>query len=567
MERSIPKDASESIDFYLRTVYSVLRSKSDTRISVFEEAHGGMDSMLHQDARSNVPDFNALIYSILRMPMCLLHVDRIVLGQNIRMFIQQGYSDIESWTEVSARARRRFCLYNRTDTLACFITSRSDIDDIVPVLTALQIEWNKLHILLGEVSDELLLGISPNNVEDYKHIAETILSPVEDLNRLRTIWGAEMGKWLLEIKRRSSELRIRLLDSSLIQYARSTNSWLQNVLIECPDIHQKSIYFVSSNTHSIANMLSGYALQKEDELVAFLNKKENQSLFVEWNLIERKKLSANRENLLYYMLKKYQQTPEGTYTIKEQQNEERKCGISRVSSIQTFDIEAQIIDLSKIDSSKVDPRIKIEEIEKLKESNSYLFNIDYPLGMAAFNILSKLSEQFENLNGIYIMGKAASLNGVHGDVIIPSVIHDMHSENTYFFQNAFSGSDIEPWLMYGSILDNQRAVSVFGTFLQNRQFMNALYRGGFTDIEMEGGPYLSAVYEMIRATRHPINEIVAFYNTKIDLGILHYVSDTPMSKGKNLGAGTLSYFGMDSTYAATTAILRRIFTLETQRIE
>jgi hypothetical protein len=267
------------------------------------------------------------------------------------------------------------------------------------------------------------------------------------------------------------------------------------------------------------------------------------------------------------MLKKYQQTPEGAYTIKEQQNEERKCGISRVSSIQTFDIEAQIIDLSKIDSSKIDPRIKIDEIEKLKESNSYLFNIDYPLGMAAFNILSKLSEQFENLNGIYIMGKAASLNGVHGDVIIPSVIHDMHSENTYFFQNAFTGSDIEPWLMYGSILDNQRAVSVFGTFLQNRQFMNALYRGGFTDIEMEGGPYLSAVYEMIRATRHPINEIVAFYNTKIDLGILHYVSDTPMSKGKNLGAGTLSYFGMDSTYATTTAILRRIFTLETQRIE
>lgn len=563
MERSIPRDASESIDFYLRTIYSVLRSKSDTRISVFEEAHGGMDSMLHHDARSNVPDFNALIYSILRMPACLLHVERVVLGQNIRMFIQQGYSDIESWTEVSARARRRFCLYNKIDTLACFITSRSDIDDIVPVLTAFQIEWNKLHILLGDVSDELLLGISPENNDSYKRIAETILSPVEDLDRLRTIWGAEMGKWLLEIKRRNSELRIRLLDSSLIQYARSTNNWLQNILIECPEIQQKSIYFVSSNTHSIANMLSGYAFRKEDELVAFLNKKQNQSLFIEWDMIEKKKLSANRENLLYYMLKKYQQTPEGAYTIKEQQIEERKCGISRVSSIQTFDIEAQIIDLSKIDSTKVDPRIKTDEIEKLKGSNSYLFNIDYPLGMAAFNILSKLSEQFENINGIYIMGKAASLNGVYGDVIIPSVIYDIHSENTYFFQNAFTGSDIEPWLVYGSILDNQRAVSVFGTFLQNRQFMDALYRGGFTDIEMEGGPYLSAFYEMIRATRYPINEIVTFYNTKIDIGILHYVSDTPMSKGKNLGAGTLSYFGMDSTYATTTAILRRIISLET----
>jgi hypothetical protein len=138
----------------------------------------------------------------------------------------------------------------------------------------------------------------------------------------------------------------------------------------------------------------------------------------------------------------------------------------------------------------------------------------------------------------------------------------MHSENTYLFQNAFTGSDIEPWLEYGSILDNQRSVSVFGTFLQNRQFIEELYRIGYTDIEMEAGPYLSAVFEMTRPTRHPTNEIITYYNNKFDIGILHYVSDTPMSKGKNLGAGTLSYFGMDSTYACTTAILRRIFELE-----
>ncbi len=566
MERSIPKESSESIDFYLRTIYSVLRSKSDTRISVFEEAHRGMDSVLHHDARSNAPDFNAFIYGLLRMPSCLLHVEKIILGQNIRMFIQQGYSDIESWKEVSAKARRRFCLYNGSDTLACFITSRSDIDDIVPVLTAFQIEWNKIHLLLSDASDDLLLQISPENSDHIKKLSEIILSPLEDLKRLQNVWDDEIGNWMQEIKKRTSDLRIRLLDSSLVQYARSTNSWLKNILVECPDIEQKSIYFISSNTHSIANMLSGYALQKEEELVKFMNEEENKTFFNEWNLIEKKKLSANRENLLYYMLKKFQQTYPGEYSVQEQQDEEKKSGIHRVPSIQTFDVEAQIIDLSKIDLQKIDPRLRMDQIEALKKSNAFLFNIDYPLGMTAFNILSKLSEEFENIYGIYIMGKAASLNGVHGDVIIPSVIHDMHSENTYFFQNAFSGADIEPWLVYGSILDNQRAVSVFGTYLQNRQFMDVLYRGGFTDIEMEGGPYLSAIYEMIRATRHPTDEIVAFYNTKFDVGILHYVSDTPMSKGKNLGAGALSYFGMDSTYAAATAILRRIISLEIQKI-
>lgn len=121
-------------------------------------------------------------------------------------------------------------------------------------------------------------------------------------------------------------------------------------------------------------------------------------------------------------------------------------------------------------------------------------------------------------------------------------------------------------LMYGSVFDNQKCVSVRGTFLQNSRYMEVFYREGYTDIEMEAGSYLSAVYEMYRPQRHPVNEIVNLYEVPFDVGIIHYVSDNPMSKGKNLGAGSLSYYGMDSTYAASVAILRRIFQLEKVRI-
>ena len=97
--------------------------------------------------------------------------------------------------------------------------------------------------------------------------------------------------------------------------------------------------------------------------------------------------------------------------------------------------------------------------------------------------------------------------------------------------------------------------------------MDVIYREGYTDIEMEAGPYLSAVYEMYRPQRHPKNELVNLYGLPFDLGILHYASDTPLSKGKNLGAGALSYFGMDSTYATSAAILRRIIALEKERLK
>jgi hypothetical protein len=49
----------------------------------------------------------------------------------------------------------------------------------------------------------------------------------------------------------------------------------------------------------------------------------------------------------------------------------------------------------------------------------------------------------------------------------------------------------------------------------------------------------------------------------VEIGLLHYASDTPYSRGKNLGARRVSYFGMDSAYASSVAILRRIFERET----
>jgi hypothetical protein len=153
-----------------------------------------------------------------------------------------------------------------------------------------------------------------------------------------------------------------------------------------------------------------------------------------------------------------------------------------------------------------------------------------------------------------------------GDVIIPNVVQDEHSRNTYLFRNAFSAIDVAPHLIYGTVLDNQKAISVLGTFLQNARIMDVFYREGFSDIEMESGPYLSAMYEMYRPKRYPENEIVNLYGVPFDIGILHYVSDTPMGKGRNLGAGTLSYYGMDSTYATTIAILHRIFEIEINRI-
>jgi hypothetical protein len=233
-------------------------------------------------------------------------------------------------------------------------------------------------------------------------------------------------------------------------------------------------------------------------------------------------------------------------------------------------VEANVIELSKLDPNTIDQRLAPSDsnasLDFLKESNALILNIDYPLGYAAYNLLSKISESVTEILGVYSMGKAASLNGIRGDVVLPEVVYDEHSQNTYIFANNITADNIAPWLTFGTVLDNQKAVTVLGTYLQNKNIMDVIYREGYTDIEMEAGPYLSAVYELSRPQRYPINQIVNLNKLNFDLGIMHYVSDTPYTKGKSLGAGGLAYFGMDSTYAISIAILRRIIQLEEIRL-
>lgn len=569
MERTVPKSASDEIDLYLRTLYSLLRSTTEVQIRTLEEVHGGMNSSLHTDARKSTPDISALIYSILRLPPCISQVKSIVLGQSLSVFARQGYADVENWTQVYAKARRRPTFFDGKSTLAVFIASRSDIEDVVPVLTAYQIEWNKLHELLNKTSSDLLSKIESENVKDQIEVAAHIGITAEDLSRLKIIWGAETGELFTLIKKQKCNFGIRLLNGSLSEYWRATRMWWDTIERKKPELLEKPVYFISSNTHSITNLLSGYAITRKEDISRFIESGESPGLKEEWKALQETATSSSLENFLYYALKKYQQSSQGKSSISSQSKFESSHGILRVPSVHSFDVEADVIQLNQLDARQFDPRLlpSGENGDFLKKSDAIILNIDYPLGLGAYNILIKLAEHMADILGVYIMGKAATLNGRRGDVMIPNVIQDEQSQNTYLFQNALTAADVMPYLVYGTVLDNQKALSVLGTFLQNAQLMNVVYREGYTDIEMEAGPYLSAVYEMTRPKRHPYNEIVNLQGIPFDIGILHYASDTPLSKGKNLGAGALSYEGMDSTYATSLAILRRILSQEQKRLQ
>jgi len=79
---------------------------------------------------------------------------------------------------------------------------------------------------------------------------------------------------------------------------------------------------------------------------------------------------------------------------------------------------------------------------------------------------------------------------------------------------------------------------------------------------MEAGPFLAALYEDTHVSRHPLGEAIHFRRLPLDVGLMHYASDTPYTRARTLGSRSLSFEGVDSTYAGAVAILRRILSRE-----
>jgi hypothetical protein len=546
----------DAVEVYHRTYTTILRSSGETQLRVFEHSHKAMGSSLHPLAASIELDLGALLYAIRRLPDAIFRARLVVMGQSAEVFAQRGFRPFPEWTEVSAPGRRRRWYDDGDGTLAVLIASASDVDDLIPTMVALQIELKKLRVALHGAGIERVEDSTPGE------LATACGGREDDWLQLYEIWGVAFGARLAQIAEHGMSLRVRMLGGTQVGYARVTRRWWQQVtgLMRSESLLDRPVYFVSSNSHAIANLLTGVAPRHAEELAAAVGRDGDGELRDELHRFRDGTAQGHWNNFLYYAARERMRLlPDSERAALRR--EEREAGSLSVTSRTALDIAAQVIPLDRVSPERCDDRVLPVDPVALGASRAVIVNIDYPLGLAAYNILREVAETVD-LRGVYILGKAATLNADVGDVMISSVVHDEHSRSTYWLDNAFSVSDIAPYLRFGSGLDNQRAVSVKGTFLQNRGYLDFYYREAFTVVEMEAGPYCNAVYEMTQPVRYPTSEPVSFSKLPIDFGVIHYASDTPYTQARTLGARGLSYFGMDSAYASSVAIVRRIVARE-----
>ena len=560
MDRQPPRASSNEIELYLRTIYSLLRSSGEVLVRAFEESHIHCRSSLHAGAQDAEVDVAAFAYSAARLPACMPKIRRIVMGQSDAQFRRAGLA-VRQWASVTTRGRRRQLRWDGEHTLAAYVTSVSDIDDLVPIVTAYQIEWNKMHGCLARA------GTRPTDAEA---LGSAVGLDEGDTKMLVSALGAPIDAGIDALCAAECELSLRLLSGSFVEYQRTAQRWWQSIAESSSvDDDASPVYFVSSNTHSLANLLSGFANVHRERLFDFARQRNPEGLASVVDGVVARGDASEIANLSYYLLRQYLHEGIGDQQARrwEVQAFDREGGVTSLPNPGDVEVGVQVIRLRDLKPERFDARLEVSDAARLAQSDAVIVNIDYPLGMGAYHHLSRLAQGMDDLLGVYVMGKAATLNAKVGDVMISTAAYDEHSRNTFLFRNCFSAADIQPYV-HATVLDNQKALTVRGSFLQNREYMGVFYEEGYTVLEMEAGPYLSALYEMVYPRRHPKDEIVHLSNlVPFDFGLLHYASDTPYSRRQSLLSKSMSYFGVDSTYGCALAIARRILRAECERLE
>lgn len=540
---------------YLRAYKTGVEAFASVEVATLEPFHHGFSSSLHRGAGVSTPDISAFLYAAQRLPECIDRVERIVFGQRDEIFAAAGLLGVEGWSRVRSCARPRRCHYDGDRILAIFVTSLTDLDDLVPSVCAFQIEWNKLHRLLGGTALKQALAdgkVSASAIGDT--VRDALGLSRQDWEMLWNLWGHDWDRKLAAVARAPLALRIDRLPMNEPQFEEAAAKWWDelSVHLDLPRGCDRPIYLVSSNNHSLANLVSGFSTEREQRLIDFIEREDPNGLRDVWRHAVRD-ADWSRTELLYYALRFYLEAyPD---EVLARTASEEAAGLVRYLPNQFPRLEVQRLELNQLDRHRLDARLTLPA--ELAHSRALILNLDYPLGLAAGHLLTQACKRFPKLRGLLVLGKSAAAIGRIGDIMVPGEVHDVRTGNHYRFQNCMTLRQLTPFLTRIAAYDEQKSITVQSVFLHGRHVVGELLRRDFTGIEMEAGPYLDALYRhFIDAEPHTETLLHLKLPPNFHFGLLHYTSDTPYNIRPSLLSTGLGTTGLEGAYASALAFLQ-----------
>ncbi len=562
-EKRLSLGSGPEVRRFLESYHRLRPHCSELGLRNLEQVHQEMCSSLHRGADAPEVNASAFLYACNRLPACMPQTGKVILASSLSALESNMKTDLHDWQLVRAQKRRRTAYFNGEQTLAVLVTSVSDLDDIIPGLCAYQIEWNKMHRRLKQspLGPELALGRASASALGTE-VRQVLGLNRADYETLQGLWGRDWDRKIAAMAGKEKDLllcNLPMLDEDFQEIARI---WWDELLriFEVYDLPNRPVYLVTSNNHSLVNLSLGFAARHKKEILTCARGMEDPEFVGSFDRV----LAEDPDslfNFLYYAQPFFVRQNPGLAEIVLRM--ERESGIQRTAALEPLLAEAQVIELDKLRPRRLDPRLGLARPEALARSRAVILNTDYPLGFGAYHLLQNAGERLQQWRGLFVLGKSAAMIGRLGDILIPTQVRDVHFERLYSFQNCFSARNLAPYLHEAAVFDDQRSLTVHGTFLHSWDAVRGLHRADFTGIEMEAGPCLAALADHFPARSTQSSGCVDLkLPPDFHLGFLHYASDTPYNLRASLLSRPLGLSGLEATYACSLAILQYILDQE-----
>ena len=525
-------------------------SLSEALLTLQPEIYGSM-------ADAEKVELNGLAYVTARLPK---GIERC---RFIKLIAAEGYNN-SGFEKIIPAKRRRNCYRIDDETMAIEVTrGRSEIYDILTHLTFIYIEADKIraHALEeGKPTREWLKLEKIVLSQQYKidstieeaEIREQAISYTSTLlgrtfaetveAQRRFFQGEphnsslfEIVYWLgrVAIEEMQDKCDRQITFSSALRERVGNHihgeSWAAGVkeFLWTQNLWQRPLHIISANLHSILNCLYAYPALKKME-----GKESIEKIARELSLAEN--FSLNREVFDFAL----------------------RHGMSYLEDSSGTNIHVQIFDTSLLPLDLLSPELKFERAT-IEEEQPVILVMDYAFGEQAFELFDELLKPYKteaesrklNVASISVMGKAGTLVGNKGDLMLPTAHIFEGTADNYPFENDLTKEDFSE---SGISVHEGALLTVLGTSLQNADVLEYFKSSSWNvvGLEMEGA-HLQKAIQAAAKIRRSINENVI-------LRYVYYASDNPLMANSSLASGSLGQIGIKPTYAISLRFLHKI---------